>query len=150
MTRLLLGAAGILLVLVGMPAVIGLRPDTGHLLRTSGTASLLTSDVSLVPWSWPLAATTLLVGLAAVGWGSLLRRLLRLPDAGVLGLLARLPAGIAALATALTLLAAPGLLGTALLFGLLGTALPATSAAAATAVLLGVLATTAGRFPRGG
>jgi hypothetical protein len=88
------------------------RPPTGrwgYLLRSPGTASLLTSDVSLVPWSWLLAATTLLVGLAAVGWGSLLRRLLRLPDAGILGLLAGLPAGIAALATALTLLTAAGL-----------------------------------------
>lgn len=123
MTRLLLGAAATLLVLVGMPAGIGLRPDAGHLLRNPGTASLLTSDVSLVPWSWPLAATTLLVGLAAVGWGSLLRRLLRLPDAGALGLLAGLPAGIAALATALALLAAAGL---------------APTGAAAGAVLLGL------------
>jgi hypothetical protein len=80
--------------------------------------------------------------------GSLLALLLAsLAGAALLRLLApRRPAGPIDLALG----ALPGLLGAALFFGLLGAALPAASAAAATAVLLGALATTAGRFPRGG
>jgi hypothetical protein len=109
MTRLLLLLPALLLGAFALPSAIALRPDGGYLLRVPGTASLLTSDVSLVPWSWAVAATTGLVLLAAIGWGAMLRRLLRLPDAGVLGLLAGIPAGITALATALTVLILGGL-----------------------------------------
>lgn len=109
MTRLLLGGAAALLVLLALPGVLALRPDGGHLLRAPGTASLLTSDVSLVAWSWAVAGASLLVLLAAAGWGGMLRRLLRLPDAGALGLLAGIPAGVAALSTGFMALGTIGL-----------------------------------------
>lgn len=109
MTRLLVLGTALFLAVLALPGAIALRPDGGYLFRPPGTASLLTSDVSLVPWSWTIAATTGIVLLAAVGWGSWLRRILHLPDAGAPGLLAGIPAGVAALATVLWALALAGL-----------------------------------------